>query len=104
MVPVLVLDVTEEEADKILLTLDPLAAKAKSDAERVKALGSVQSDNDAVKAMLERLGREAGVPSGGHSRSRRRRSTRRRNCRPNGARKWGSFGKLGRIGWYARIT
>ncbi len=66
MVPVLVLDVTEEEADKILLTLDPLAAMAEADADRVKALlGSVQSDNEAVKAMLERLGREAGIPSGG---------------------------------------
>ena len=31
MVPVLVLDVTEEEADKILLTLDPLAAMAEAD-------------------------------------------------------------------------
>ena len=27
MVPVLVLDVTEEEADKLLLTLDPLAGR-----------------------------------------------------------------------------
>src|SRR5271163_3661464 len=31
MVPVLVLDVTEEEADKLLLTLDPLAALAEAD-------------------------------------------------------------------------
>src|SRR5713226_8097073 len=30
LVPVLVLDVTEEEADKILLTLDPLAAMAEN--------------------------------------------------------------------------
>src|ERR1700730_11813575 len=43
MVPVLVLDVTEEEADKILLTLDPLAAMAAADPDRVQALlGSVQ--------------------------------------------------------------
>jgi len=38
MVPVLVLDVTEDEADKILLTLDPLAAMAEADADRVKSL------------------------------------------------------------------
>jgi len=31
-VPVLVLDVTEAEADKILLTLDPLAAMAEKNA------------------------------------------------------------------------
>src|SRR6266851_5010485 len=37
-VPVLVLDVTEAEADKILLTLDPLAAMAQADGERVQAL------------------------------------------------------------------
>jgi DNA modification methylase len=66
MVPVLILDVTEEEADKILLTLDPLAAMAEADADSVKALlGSVHSDSDAVKDMLERLGREAGIPSSG---------------------------------------
>jgi hypothetical protein len=32
-VPVLVLDVTEEEADKLLATLDPLSAMAETDAE-----------------------------------------------------------------------
>src|SRR5208282_6412821 len=33
--PVLVLDVNAEEADKLLLTLDPLASLAESDAERI---------------------------------------------------------------------
>lgn len=37
-VSVLVLDVTEEEADKILLTRDPLAAMAGSDAEKFAQL------------------------------------------------------------------
>ena len=47
-VPVLVLDVSAEEADKILLTLDPLAAMAESDAERIKALlQTVRTDNQA---------------------------------------------------------
>ncbi len=53
LVPVLVLDVTEEEAAKILLTLDPLAAMAESDSERIKALPqTVSTDNDAVQELL----------------------------------------------------
>jgi hypothetical protein len=57
LVPVLVLDVNEEEADKILLTLDPLAAMAESDAERVKALlATVRTDSDAVQELLKRTG------------------------------------------------
>jgi DNA modification methylase len=61
MVPVLVLDVTEAEADKILLTLDPLAAMAEADGDRVQALlESVRTDSVAVRALLERVaGQEA---------------------------------------------
>lgn len=48
MVPVIVLDVTEEEADKLLLTLDPLAAMAESDTERmVELIKTVRTDNEA---------------------------------------------------------
>ena len=55
MVPVLVLDVTEEEADKILLTLDPLAAMAESDAERIKALiQTVRTESPAVEQLFRR--------------------------------------------------
>ena len=58
-VPVLVLDVNEEEADKILLTLDPLAAMAESDAERIKALlQTVRTDNPAVEELLRRTAGE----------------------------------------------
>jgi DNA modification methylase len=54
-VPVLVLDVTEEEADKILVTLDPLASMAESDAERIKALlTTVRTENEAVQELLKR--------------------------------------------------
>jgi len=53
MVPVLILDVTEEEADKILLTLDPLAAMAESDSERLQALlNNVRTDSPAVQELL----------------------------------------------------
>jgi DNA modification methylase len=56
MVPVLVLDVTEEEADKLLLTLDPLAGLAQADAERIKALlTTVRTDSEAVGTLLETI-------------------------------------------------
>jgi hypothetical protein len=59
-VPVLVLDVTQEEGDKILLTLDPLAAMAEADKTSVDALlATVHTDSVAVAAMLERIAGEA---------------------------------------------
>jgi len=55
-VPVLILDVTEEEADKILLTLDPLAAMAESDTHKVNALlATVHSYNPGVQELLRRI-------------------------------------------------
>ncbi len=52
-VPVLVLDVTAEEADKILLTLDPLAAMAEADSERIsKLLETVRTNDKAVEELL----------------------------------------------------
>ncbi|HTT75759.1 MAG TPA: DNA methyltransferase [Candidatus Binataceae bacterium] len=59
LVPVLVLDVDEEEADKILLTLDPLGAMAESDAGRIKSLlQTVQTDSRAVEELLRRTAGE----------------------------------------------
>jgi DNA modification methylase len=55
LVPVLVLDVTEEEADKLLFTLDPLAAMAESDSERIKALLlTVRTNSPAVEELFKR--------------------------------------------------
>lgn len=55
LVPVLLLDVTEEEADKLLLTLDPLAAMAEADSERIKALlSTVRTESPAVAELLKR--------------------------------------------------
>jgi len=55
-VPVLVLDVTEEEADKLLLTYDPLAAMAHADMDNLLALASLtQFESPAVFDMLEAL-------------------------------------------------
>jgi DNA modification methylase len=53
-VPVLVLDLNEEEADKLLLSLDPLAAMAEADAERIKALlATVRTDSSAVEELFK---------------------------------------------------
>jgi len=60
-VAVLVLDVSEEEADKLLLTLDPLAGMAETDAARVaQLLATVRTDSEAVGALLERIAGTAG--------------------------------------------
>jgi DNA modification methylase len=58
-VPILVLDVSEEEADKILLTLDPLAAMAETDPERIKSLiESVTTNSPAIDELIKRTAGE----------------------------------------------
>ena len=55
-VPVLVLDIDEAEADLMLATLDPLAAMAGRDEERLtELLTTVSSENDTVNALLQTL-------------------------------------------------
>jgi DNA modification methylase len=55
-VPVLVLDINEAESDLMLATLDPLAAMAGRDEERLtELLSTVSSDNDTVNALLKTL-------------------------------------------------
>jgi DNA modification methylase len=62
VVPVLVLDVSEEEADTLLATVDPLAALARPDPEALAALlERVRSSDQAVRDLLERVAREGGV-------------------------------------------
>ena len=66
--PVLILDVSDSEADYILSTHDPLAAMATADAGALDALlSSVQSGEAAVQSMLAELAEGAGlyVPVGG---------------------------------------
>jgi len=56
IVPVLVLDINESESDLILATLDPLAAMAGRDEERLtELLETVTSDNATVNALLQTL-------------------------------------------------
>ena len=62
MVPVLVLDVTEDEADKLLATLDPLAAMAHSDAVKLdELLRNVQTGNESLQQMLADTAAQAGL-------------------------------------------
>jgi ParB-like chromosome segregation protein Spo0J len=62
MVPVLILDVSEEEADKILLTLDPLTSMAESDSERLQALlNNVRTDSKAVEQLFARIAEQDGL-------------------------------------------
>jgi hypothetical protein len=59
LVPVLVLDVTGEEADKLLLTLDPLAAMAESNSSQIqRLLETVRTDNSAVEDLFRRVASE----------------------------------------------
>ena len=59
-VPVLVLDVTAEEADKIMLTLDPLAAMAEADQKKLgELLREIETGSDAVQSLLNSLAVEA---------------------------------------------
>ena len=55
-VPVLILDVTAEEADKVLLTLDPIGDLAKANSDRLDELfRSVTTEDPDLKAFLQRL-------------------------------------------------
>jgi hypothetical protein len=69
-VPVLVLDVTAEEAAKLLAVLDPLAEMAEADPARLaNVLAGVQTGNAAVQSLLDELAEKAAgnstIASGG---------------------------------------
>lgn len=62
IVPVLVLDVTEEEADKLLLTLDPIGAMATANKDALEALlidASFKSDE--LSTLVDSLGKRNGI-------------------------------------------
>jgi hypothetical protein len=59
VVPVLVLDVDEEEAGKILLTLDPLAGLATTDDTQLQLLLSeIETTNESVQAFMDDIARK----------------------------------------------
>jgi DNA modification methylase len=62
ILPVLVLDVDEAEGDKILATLDPLAAMAESDAAKLDSiLRDVDTGSPELQQMLADLADDAGL-------------------------------------------
>lgn len=61
-VPVLVLDVDEAEADKILATLDPLAAMAETDAAKLdELLRGVDTGSEALQEMIAATAEQVGL-------------------------------------------
>lgn len=65
-VPALILDVTREEADKILLTLDPLAGMAGVDKDALSDLAaSVETGSSAIQSLIDSLKKDAGIKDNG---------------------------------------
>lgn len=61
-VPVLVLDVTEQEADKLLAVIDPIAAMAGVNKNSLEELlTGVTTDNGSLNQMLEQLAKSNGI-------------------------------------------
>jgi hypothetical protein len=61
-VPVLVLDVSDSEAAKLLATLDPLAALAEADSVKLEELlRKVETGSDALQQILDELAQDAGI-------------------------------------------
>jgi len=62
VVPVLILDVDEAEADKLLATHDPLGAMAGIDSERLEeCLRNIDTGSHALSDMLSQLAEEGGL-------------------------------------------
>jgi len=62
VVPVLILDVDEAEADKILATLDPLAGMAGSNAEKLDdLLRGIDTGSEALQEMISDVAKAAGL-------------------------------------------
>lgn len=60
VVPVLITDLTEAEANKLLLTYDPIGSMAGANkAQLAGLLGSVQTGSSALQKMMDELGRSS---------------------------------------------
>jgi DNA modification methylase len=60
--PCLILDVDDAEADKLLATVDPLAAMAETDAAKLDALlHEIDTGSEALQEMLAELAKESGL-------------------------------------------
>jgi DNA modification methylase len=66
LVPVLIVDLDDKEADKVLATFDPLGAMAEPDEEQLAALlKGIETDSEALAAMLEQLAQDSGCEPNG---------------------------------------
>jgi len=64
MIPVLVLDVSQNEADKILASHDPLAAMAGADTGKLEdLLGHLETNSKAVQELFDSLAEQHGIES-----------------------------------------
>jgi hypothetical protein len=64
--PVLVVDLDDDEARLLLATLDPLAAMAEADEQKLgELLAGLEAQDEAVRAMLDGLAAENGEAGGG---------------------------------------
>jgi hypothetical protein len=62
LVPVLVLDVDEAEADKLLLTFDPISAMAEANKDKLDALlRETQTNNEALLSLYSQLAEDNGI-------------------------------------------
>ena len=62
-IPVLIVDISEDEAKRMLATLDPISAMAETDGAIFQSLiDSIDINNDAVRAMLDELNAERLIP------------------------------------------
>lgn len=62
LVPVLVLDVNEAEANRLLMTLDPLAAMAETDRDALESLMELSpSDIPEIRNMMAQLAESEGI-------------------------------------------
>ncbi len=62
IVPVLVLDLNEAEAAKVLATLDPLASLAEADPAKLdELLREIDSGSTAIQSMLSKLAADTGI-------------------------------------------
>lgn len=61
-IPVVYVDVSEDEEALVLATLDPIAAMAGTDKDKLdELLAGVRSDDERVQAMLDEIRRESGL-------------------------------------------
>jgi hypothetical protein len=62
IVPVLVLDVDEAEANKLIAALDPLARMAETDTAKLESLlNEIDTGSEALQEMLSQLAQEEGI-------------------------------------------